>query len=310
MEYHLMVQHADIDHTGLTGVGGGSSAAIANEFKNWPTLEGVDNGQPEWWEVNANCTLTDVDVAGESITETWERCLKIVTSADSYCYQPFTYADEPRIKSGRTVSVSVAVWSVGSVTARVRLQSSVGSLDVASTTAAAWTILTLEATVLDGTSVQVRFEAATGTAYFVPLAFGVGDTAPHELPPRGHRFRWRDPTSIKVLTGLGDEDTWTDIDCTSATSNLCCMILSKVTLFDNDGTDEYVFHTRRNGSSQAKGDATERARVQATNQRQPESEMTQIVDDGQIFEYDFDRVNGTGTLDYGEVFLLGWWEWA
>jgi hypothetical protein len=38
--------------------------------------------------------------------------------------------------------------------------------------------------------------------------------------------------------------------------------------------------------------------------------MTQIVDDGQIFEYDFDRVNGSGTLDYGEVFLLGWWEWA
>ena len=110
-----------------------------------------------------------------------------------YAYTRYTYADEKRLKSGRTVSCRVAVWSVAGVTARVRLQSSAGSLGVTSTTAAAWTIITIEGVVLDGTYLDLRCEVNNGTAYFVPLALGVGASAGSDLAPRGLTFRWKDP---------------------------------------------------------------------------------------------------------------------
>lgn len=298
-------------HVYVAPGGAASAAVIANEFKNWPTIEGVDNGQPEWWEVNANCTLTDVDIAGESITETFERGMKAVTSADSYFYQLFTYADEPRIKSGRTVSVRVAVWAVGGVTARVRLQSSVGSLDVGTTTAAAWTIITLDGVVLDGTTVAVRCEVATGTAYFVPLAFGIGDTAPHELAPRGTRFRWADQASVKSFSGLGDENTWTDVDCTSATSPLCCMVQVFAQCLGVSGSSWDV-GLRRNGSAIAlSGIVTLVSFNSNAPVRHAGGPAVIPVDDGQIFEYCLDRWSGSGTLgaDSG-IYLWGWWEWS
>lgn len=304
-----MVDHATIDHTGITGVAN-ADAVIVNELQNWPSLEVATGARPEWWEVNSNATLTEVDLSGEGgITDSWERAFKLVTTADSYGYQQLTYADQPRLRSGKTVSVRVAVWSVSGVTARIRLQSSVGSLGVASTTAAAWTILTIEDITLDGTYIQLRMEAATGTAYFVPLAFGIGSTAPAQVSPRGLCFRWRDPASIKTLSTLGDEDTWTDIDVTSSTSNIAAVAVCSVILFDDDSTDSYAFNIRRNGSSQAKGNSTERARVIAATARQCETEFIVILDDGQVFEYLFDRTAGSGTLDYGEVFLSAWYEW-
>lgn len=294
----------------LAGV---SAPVSVNEFMNWPATEQADGLQPEWWEEqDGNATLTDVDVAGESITETWERCLKLVTTAtDKYAYQRFTYADQPRIKSGKTVSLRVAVWSVSGAAARVNLTSSVGELGVsADTTAAAWTVLTVDGEVLDGTYVDVRFEVDNGTAYFVPLAFGIGATTTAELPPRGLRFRWRDSVIVKDLTGLGDEDTWTDIDCTSSTSNLAVIAVCSGIMFDNDSTDSYALNIRRNGSSDTKGNETERLRVLAEESNQVETEMTVLLDDGQIFEYLFDRTSGTGTLDFGGIWLNAWWEWS
>jgi hypothetical protein len=35
-----------------------------------------------------------------------------------------------------------------------------------------------------------------------------------------------------------------------------------------------------------------------------------ILDDGQIFEYYFDRVAGTGTLNAGEISIRAYEEWA
>ena len=62
------------------------ASQLVNEVMNFPSLESADDAQPEWWEeANANATLTEVDVAGEGITETYERALKVVVAgANSY----------------------------------------------------------------------------------------------------------------------------------------------------------------------------------------------------------------------------------
>lgn len=308
---HGLVYQSDGANWATWAAISGSSPVIQNEIQNFPSIEVATGARPSWWAVAANATLTEVDLSGEGgITDSYERVLKLVTTADSYGYQQLTYADQPRLRSGKVVSLRVPVWAVGGVTARIRLQSSVGSLGVAATTVASWTILEIPNITLDGTNIQIRLECATGTAYFGPPSFGLGTSVPVDLPPRGLVFRWRDPVSIKSLTGLGDEDAWTDIDVTSSTSNLAAVAVCSIILFDDDSTDSYAFNIRRNGSSQAKGNNTERARVIAATARQPETEFIVILDDAQIFEYLFDRVAGTGTLDYGEVFLQAWYEWA
>lgn len=300
-----MVQHADIDHTGVAGVGG-STSVLANEIQNFPSIEKANDTQPEWWEESAGtATLTEVDVVGESITETFERCLKVVTTADVYAYQRYTYADEPRLKSGRTVSCRVAVWAVGGVTARVRLQSSVGSLGVSTTTAAAWTELVVTAVVLDGTNVELRLEVNNGTAYFVPLAFGVGNAASGQLPPRGLGFRWSDSTLVKSLTGLGDENVWTDIDCTTATSPLAAVGVCFVYMED---TDDWSLSVRRNGSSAAPGAGNMIVRIAGTDVALT-GQFHVVLDDQQIFEYYLDRSAGSGTLDASAIYITGWLEW-
>jgi hypothetical protein len=288
-----------------------------NEVRNFPSMEGADDAQPMWWSENdANAALTEVDLSGEGITESWERALKVVVAtSNSWAYQRYTFADEPRLKLGRTVSVAVAVWSVGSVSARVRLQTSAGSIGVSDdTTAAGWTILTVENVTLTGTTLDLRLEVDIGTAYFVPLGLVVGTKAPvSSLHPRPTRYRWLDTAAeVKVLDGLGDEATWTDVDVTANTSPLACRAHLTAHL-DDTGTaaDDYKLYARRNGSSQAVADAAMVCRlllVAATGDAL--ASFSVILDDGQIFEYYFDRVAGTGTLNAGEISIRAYEEWA
>lgn len=287
------------------------AAQLSNEIMNFPSMEQADGAQPEWWEVSANATLTEEDVAGEGITETFERCLKVVTTADNaYAYQRYTYADQPRTKSGRALSVLIAVWSVSSVTARIRLQSSVGSLDVTTTTAAAWTILKLEGAALDGTYVDLRFGVDTGTAYFVPLGLCIGGKA-IPLAPRGLVYRHKDTgTQLVNLGGKGDEDTWTDLDCAAGSSNLACM--AKCTSFLlNAVSSQFRLYVRRNGSATAKDDSSRLIYLDgALNDEYQGRWFEVLLDDGQIFEYNLDRTSGADNIEYGGINLIGWWEWA
>lgn len=285
-----------------------------NEVMNFPSIESADDAQPEWWEEDsANATLTEVDVAGESITETYERALKVVTTAsNAYGYQQYTYADQPRLKSGRQASVSVAVWCVGGATARIRLQASGGSLGASSSaTAAAWTILTVEDKTLSGTNVQLRLEVESGTAYFVPLGLRIGTTAPtNEMAPRGTRFRWLDASvSVKTLSGLGDEAAWTDIDITANTSNLACIAHCQARMLQSTAGNDYLLHTRRNGASEAASVSNMVARVLGDLSELSVATFKQILDDQQIFEYYLDRNAGAATLDAGNIHLRSWEEW-
>lgn len=299
-------------------IGSVESNPAVNEIRNFPSLEKADDAQPEWWEeADGNATLTEVDLSGESITEYHERALKVVVaSANSYAYQRFTYADEPRLKSSKAVSLAVAVWSVSSVSARVRVQSSGGSLGVSSdTTAAAWTILTVENVTLNGTTVDVRMEVDIGTAYFVPLGFIVGSVAPNVvLSPRPTRTVWLDTAAeVKVLDSLADEATWTDVDVTANTSALACRAHCQAHLRDSGtAADAYSLHVRRNSSSEAQADANMVAHLllPATADAVALNSFSVILDDAQIFEYYFDRVAGSNSLDAGEISLRAWDEWA
>lgn len=310
-----------IGHSPVGGAEGGGSlndvlwsviqaSQLANEIMNFPSLEGADGTQPEWWaEGDGNATLTEEDVAGEGITENYLRCLKVVTIADAkYAFQRHAYPVQPRVKVGKLLSAIVAVWSVGGVAARVRLQSSVGSLGVsADTVAAGWTILTVEGVTLDGAFVDLRLEVDSGTAYFVPLGMGIGVRAV-PLAPRGLRYRWPDTeTTIKTLTGIGDEDTWTDIDCTATTSALAALAVIHANMWEPDAADIFELAFRRNGDGGAGHDV---GRVQGTPlaPRLFADKIT-ILDDSQIFEYKLDRAAGADTLDYGIITLIGWWEW-
>jgi hypothetical protein len=282
---------------------------MVNETQNFPSIEGADDAQPEWWEESAGtATLTEVDITGESITETWDRGLKVVTTADVYAYQRYTYADEQRLKSGRVVSGRWAVWAVGGATARVRIQSSSGSLGVQTTTAAAWTILTVDNVTLNGTYVEQRLEVNNGTAYFIPLGFGIGTTASNDLKPRGLRLRSRDSTVVKDASSLGDEATWTDVDCTTATSPLAVAAHLALQFFENDASTVFVLYLRRKGSSEA-APTLERVTVDGGDAERAASEVMMFFDDGQVFQYYLDRVAGTSTLNSGFIRIAHWWEW-
>lgn len=114
------------------------------------------------------------------------------------------------------------------------------------------------------------------------------------------------PVAVKTLTGLGDEDTWTDIDVTAETSASATSALINVFMLDSTSGDVFALHIRANGSSTAKSSLTARAKIQVTSQIAANTFIVPL-DANQIFEYLFDREGGSGTLEFGEIQVLGYW---
>lgn len=283
------------------------AAQLANEVMNFPSLEGANDAQPEWWEEgDAHATLTEVDVAGEGITETYARAHKVVTDGDgAYSYQRYTYADQPRIKSGRKLSAIFAVWSVGGKAARIRLQSSVGSLGVSSdTTTAGWTILKVEGVTLNGTYVDIRCECDTGTAYFVPLGINIGEKAV-PLRPRGLKFRSCMPVLVVDLTGSGPTE-FADLDVSANTSNLAVLAELMGVLRHIISSQTYAICVRQNGASQTDPNLLS---IVISYGNRAIGTRSCFLDDQQIFEWQLVRMEGTANLASGMLNLIGWWEW-
>jgi len=70
----------------------------------------TDGAEPQWWDDVANAIITDEDTAGEGIADKFERCFKVVTTAnDAYGYQTLTFANEALLDAGVTV-VSFSCW--------------------------------------------------------------------------------------------------------------------------------------------------------------------------------------------------------
>lgn len=278
--------------------------AMQNEIMNFPPLENADGAQPEWWEKSADCTLTNEDVAGESLTAKYSlRCFKVVTTSNNkYAYQRMTYADQPRVKAGEKLSVMVAVWSVASAAARIRLITSASTAVVSSsTTAASWTVLRAEGIALDGTYVDIQLEVDSGTAYFIPLGCNVGQYA-IRLRNRGLRYVYREPISVLSLTDVATGSTGT-IDLTANTSNITVMALVSHWASDWTGDGWNVSVRRGGGTNYGLILQPENGSYRA------QSQINILLDDGQAYGWSVGRWAGGGALNELYAQLQGYWEW-
>lgn len=293
------------------------ASQLCNEVMNYPAMVGIDIdlvAMNQWWDSvdtpTTACTM--VDLAGEAgITETWGYALKCVTDASGEgLYQRYTYADQPRIKSGRKLSALVAVW-VGTAgrTVTMKLITSASTEVSATATAQAWTIIKCENLTLDGSYVDMQFTIdGADTFYVVPLGVNIGAKAV-PLKPRGSRIVYPTPASVKTLTGLGDEATWTDVDITANASPITFRAKLRMNILHTNATG-WDFGLRRNGTSFIAGLQTYVTALPNTNDTTRSfAENDILLDDGQIFEYYLDRWAGSSTLYEGNIMLIAYEEW-
>ena len=298
-------------------------ASLQNEFKAWPPLVKIGSGfdlvtANQWFDAVGTPTTqaTAVPVSGEAgLGEKFETAIKCVTdSADEGWSQRYTYADEPRKKLGAHLSAEIWVASTaGSVDVTVRLVNS-DATDTAATlveTDGDWDLYVVEDHTCAGTYVEIVVtKDTTGTFYAGgPITVMVGEDV-IALRPRGLAYCYVDnATSVKTLTGLGDEAAWTDVDVTASSSALAAMAHLVSFIVDDTSGDIFAIHTRRNGSSDSAGANTVKGKVTGAKTNNAATAFNQVLDDVQIFEYFFDREGGAGTLDFGVINLLGYWEW-
>lgn len=283
-------------------------AMPANEIRNFPSIERATAAKPEWWANGASATLTETTAALAGITATYPRVLKVVTTAiQSFGHQLYTYTDEPRLAAAQPIVARCAVWAVAGASARIVLQTSVGPLTQSiATTVAGWTILDTPAAILNGTTLDLRLQVDTGTAYFVPLGLSVG-TTPLALPPRQLVPQWADPANIVTLTGAVDPNVWTDLDITALTHPLAARAQIKGVL--GETASNYALYVRRKGSAQAATSLSAIAEVNAATTWQY-SHLTIPLSDSQVFQYLLDRLAGVSALDFGVIDLWGWEQWG
>jgi len=297
----------------LTGEVDLQSMQLVNEIKGFPAYVAPDADLVTlnlWWDsLGAPTTpATFVDVAGEAgLTETYEFALKCVAAAaNDGLYQRFTYADEPRVKSGRTISALVAIWSVGGISITAKLINSDATETAASVvTAAAWTLVAIEGHACGGTYVDLQVAAgAAGTFYVVPLGLSIGSKA-LALPPRP----WRD-----VAQGVGVIESadpggvaWTDADVTAGTSPLAFAIQLQVS-YVNSTTANRASYVRRNGDSVGAGRVKEAVLSGPTASGARLAHKWVFLDDGQVFEYGTSGV--AGDTESLSIYAETWRMWA
>lgn len=286
------------------------ASQLVNEIKGWPPI--INTGSLSalnlWWDNVGTVSVgaAVVPTASESITENYELAIKVVASSGSSgVYQRYTYAEEPRIKSGRILSALVAIWSVSSASVTARLVNSDDSETVASAvTAAAWTIVEIPSHSLAGTYCDLQITvAAPGTFYVVPLGVNIGTRA-YPLPPRPERFV---DVGVNVVNNVdpGGTTNWTDVDITTQTSPLAFAALL-VGVYVNSVTNRRL-DFRRNGDSTIDFSVVGICYSQVTNIATIGHKKV-FLDDAQIFEY----LTTGQAADTESVYvgIGGYWEWA
>lgn len=283
------------------------ASQFVNEIKNWPPYVAMDVDLVAgnlWWDSLGTPTTaaTMVDVAGEAgVTEIFEYCLKVVADAGNEgLYQRWTYADEPRVKSGRVMSTLWAIWCVGGVGATLSLTNSDASETAAAkVTAAAWTIVKVENHTLAGTycDVKVTLDGA-GTVYAVPLGASIASKAV-PLGPRPSIYV--DISQVRLVNSVDPGGAgWTDVDCTASTSNLAYM--ADLYLYYSSNQSNSTISLRRNGSS----DSPYWMLISSNSFEQ--TSLIQALDDSQIFEYDTNQA--AAAAETVIIYINGYWEWA
>ncbi len=283
--------------------------SLTNEFHWLPPFQGDMDANNQWWhKVNTPSTApTFVLNSGEGITsgQIEAASIKCVAAASGDGLKDtWTYANENRVSAGQTMSVLLAIWSVGGISVTAKLvNSDTTHTDASAVTAAAWTIVEIPGHVLAGTSCSLQVTAgAAGTFYVQPLGACLGPRG-LRLPNRGHLYIHAEYVDVINVDGSADPNTFTDVDLTSVTTPMA--ISADLAIFFAEATSTYDFWLRRNGSSGGYVWAT----VLPGNS--PVRGNARIVlDEDQIFEYKLDRTAGASALDTGRVGIVGYEQWA
>lgn len=277
-----------------------------NLVMNYPSLEGADGAQPEWWEVQSgNITLTEEDATGETIPQKHERVHKVVNGVSGggeYAYQRFTYADQSWL-DGAVTAVSAGVWvyTTGGTVTLTLFDGTDGSLGTASsTTTSAWEFIKIENITLgSGSYVDIRISNDTNsqTWYYAMPTLHIGNQA-RPFTVRG--LRYISKYVVNVLSENPADTNWADLDFTSNTSNTTAML--NITAYI-DGAAAYQGYARPNGSSAAQDDST--GLVTRSGAATFVGPMAILCDDGQIIEESVSSSSATAW----RISLAGYWEW-
>lgn len=307
-------------------------AILQNEVKAWPPLVQIGVGldlvtQNQWWDTVGTPTTeaTAVPVSGEAGLEAkFTQVIKCVTdSANEGFKQRYTYADEPRIKSGAVISALIWVAhasGVASCDVTVKLVNSdateaVGTV-IASTTD--WECHLVEGHSCAGTYVELQVTKDTAGTFYAggPITVMLGASA-IGLPPRKEIFRWRDFGADHDFDFTTDSGGFTDADVTAFTSNLACraQMFCLVETPDGSANLSYELTVRRNGSSVSAGESNKVASTRTNTSAGRDSARSLssfpiLLDDAQIFEYDFNHAEGvTSAGGLSGMSVVGYWEW-
>lgn len=299
-----------------------TSGPNQNEFY-WPVLKPPSetpdlDAWTHWWRKVATPTggVILTTATAEAIAATYgDELLKCVAAASGDGLKTtWTYANEKRIKLGKYIATRVAVYIVTAGRALTcSLLTSVPTILTSKsiTTTGSWQIVNLSSgsTTIDGTTVTFQgILDGAGTFYVIPLGThvsAVSGLVPATLQYRGIIDRWKDtPTAVKVLTGLSDENTWTDISCQVGSSALAVEGLIESNL--NEAASGFDLFIR------AKGSAGGGIIVATTGAGgiYTRNGIPVVFDDTQRIQYNLDRFGTANTLDFGEMYLQKYREWA
>lgn len=300
---------------GLITYGG----ALQNEVKAWPPLFQVGSGfdlvtNNHWWDDEGTPTTkaTAVPVSGEAgLDEMFEWAIKCVTDGDDEGFlQRYTYADEPRVKSGRVLSA--AVWVTTGVSVRLRNSDASETVGIVEVTEGDWSLVIVEAHTCAGTYVELVVTKDTSGTFYAAGGITVMKGANAvELPPRKgvYRVRTGADTAVENLSGQTSQ-AYTDLDLTAASSPLAFMGDFHMELAEAT-TGGFTYAMRPNGTSWASGftnGVAIKTIVEPADVERSTNDFNMLLDDLQIIETALAN-SGGGTADNARLYLQGYWEW-
>lgn len=303
-------------------------AILQNEVKGWPAVVKIGSGidlvtSALWWDDEGTPTTkaTAVPASGEAgLDAKFTEVIKCVTdAADEGFNQRYTYADEPRVKSG--VALSALVWvasTAGSVDCTVKLRNSDASETVGTLvlTSGDWDLYLVEDHTCAGTYVELVVTKDTSGTFYAggPITVMVGEDA-ISLGPRGviYRLCSAADTAVENLTGTATK-AYGDIDLTSQSSPLAVIGDFHAEVAEAT-TGIFGYNIRPNWENWA-GPSTPaaatnvaiKAGAEPSDVERMTNDFTMILDDQQIIETGLAN-SGGGTVDNCRLYMQGYWEW-
>lgn len=316
--------------TGATGAGLSIGMSFQNEVKGWPCLLEIGSGIDlvtlnQWWDDEGTPTTkaSAVPSSGEAgLDAKFLQVIKCVTdAADEGFLQRYTYADEPRVKSGSHLSalVWVATTAGGSgITAKLRNSGGSSTSGTSIATDGDWTLLYIEDHTCSGTYVElVITKDASGTFYAGgPITVMVG-TEGVLLSPRKEVYRWRDFGADHDFDFTADTGGYIDANVSSFVSSLATRVEMVSQIVIVDGSANYLFRlsARYNGSAITDSESNRMASARTNTSSGRDSGRSNqtfiiVLDDTKIFEYYFRKIEGASNADAESgMSVLAYYEW-